>query len=114
MGKKILRKAMTAAIVPSTLTSEIAADVASPVIGSVGNAAAKITSKALSSAVPPAPPIEVPQVEADPIDEVDPDEDAEKATVRRRRASPRTRTLLSSGLGGGNATVGRPTLLGGG
>ena len=126
MGKKVFKAVSKIAAVANPV-GIVGTDAAAKV-GGVDNApiisdaskqvhggANKVTSRALSSLAPAAPPIEVPPVEAAPAEpEEDIEETAQKSVIRRRQASNKTRTLLSSGLGGGNATVGRPTLLGGG
>jgi len=102
VGKKVIKKAFKATLFPPLAATGLAKD--------VGGA---IADDALEQIAPGTPPIEVPEVSSGLPEE---NEEAVAATEVRRRQQPRarSRTLLGSALGGSQATVGKPTLLGGG
>ncbi|MGI9493094.1 MAG: hypothetical protein ACR2QF_11910 [Geminicoccaceae bacterium] len=116
MGKKILKNLTRAAVLPMSIGAELGADAATVVADPVAKAVGKLTGSAVSG-IAPAPPIEVPAQIEQPAAAVEDDTEDQVAAAKvvRRRASRKkqTRTLLDTSLGGGQATVGRPTLLGG-
>ncbi|MGI9502345.1 MAG: hypothetical protein ACR2RE_04725 [Geminicoccaceae bacterium] len=116
MGKKVFKGISKAIIAPVEFAAKHTADLGEAVVDPFAKAIGKVTGSALGGLTGGAPAVEVPPaVVADtPAEDDDIEQQAAQTVRRRTRQRPRSRTLLDTGLGGGQATVGRPTLLGGG
>lgn len=118
MGGKALKKAVTAAFAPAVLATDLASKAAKPIVKPITDSVMKSAMGVAGLATPDAPAIELPpSIDAQPVQEDDAEtleENTAAEIVRKRKVGGTQRTLLSSGLGGGQATVGRATLLGGG
>lgn len=117
MGKKTLKKVTAAALAPAILSTEVALKAGKPLIDPVVEEAGRVVGLATGTATDAltggTPAVEVPPTVTDTsADQQEIDQTAKQAVIRRNRRRTPTQTLLTPGLGGGQATVTQKTLLG--